>query len=413
MTRQSMGTETRLSSPIRIGIDGRLLLRPLRGMPLYAYRLALMLPEIRPKYNFVFFINRGFEHNDKPNEYEQRLHRICQSPNLQLVNADDDGEQRWEQLILPRLLREHGIALLHMPGNRICWGTDIPQVVTVHDTMEYDFLSEIIGFPQKASLSVRLWVLRKRAYVWWLYRHGIKRAHAVITVSSASARDVTHTCRIHPDRVRVIHHGVDPEFAPDDRCSTGVETRKCCLMLGGDSYQKNPQAGIRAWCKLPSDLRKRFPLVIVGATAREGSSLFSEIAEHRAMGEIIVHRWLPQHELVSLFQTAGVFIFPSRREGFGFPVLQAMASGTPVVCSRAPALDEIAGCAALKAEAEDIAGLSDAIRALLTDEQLWRFHRIQGLAHAQKFRWFESAERHANVYDSLLSGNVPAGRTPC
>jgi glycosyltransferase involved in cell wall biosynthesis len=371
-------------------------------MPLYVYRLAQYLPETRPEYRFVLFVNRGFEHNEAPEIYQERIQNLSLLPNVKIVNANDDGEMHWEQSLLPSLLRENRVDLLHMPGNRICYRAAVPQVATIHDVMEYRFLKQIVAIPPSAPARVRLWIWRKRAYVWLNYKVAIKRASRIITVSSASAGEITRTCGIPKDRIEVILHGIDPEFIPEKKHDPNPELREHCLMLGGDSYQKNPETGIQAWADLPLALRKRFPLVIVGFVPHPGSALSSAIQKYGVADQVTIRGWLSQSELISHFQRAALFIYPSRCEGFGFPILQAMACGTPAVCSRIPSLEEVAGRAACTSEPENAGGFSEHIRALLTNNELWQEYRNLGLTRSAQFHWRHCAEEHARVYESLL-----------
>jgi len=394
----------------RIAIDARHLLRPLRGIPLYVARLCHHLPSLDSKNRYYLFINRGFEHNAPPAEYEPRLEALqSRHDNLTVINRDDDAEIAWEQFELPRMVREHRIDLLHMPGNRICFRPGVPVVVTVHDIMEWIYLDTarvagVIG--SKQGLKMKAYALRILAYQWANYRFGFRRANRVVTVSWHSAGDIVKHLGIPPDRVVPIHHGLDDIFAPG-KSGTGepflpLERRRHVLMLGGDSEQKNPQGAIAAWARVPRDVRKRFPLKVVGFCGDHSSPLIEAIERHRLRGEVSVKGWVSEQELIEGLQEAALFIYPSRYEGFGFPPLHAMACATPVASTTAASIPEVMGGAGIRYDPDDHAALAAGMTGLLTDAGMWRDQVSMGLARSRSFDWQRSAEAHLKVYREVL-----------
>jgi glycosyltransferase involved in cell wall biosynthesis len=405
MTSKGTGRD----AAVRIGIDARFLLRPLRGMPHYVLGICRHMPALRPDYRFTFFINRAFEHNESPEAYGERLDGLAEAPNVDLVNMDDEAEMYWEQVLLPAAVRRQGIDLLHMPGNRIAFRAGVPVVVTVHDLMELSYLGTEHAAPAGASLRTRVYFWRRRAYVWLVYRHGFRRAARIITVSDGSRREIVEGLGIPPERVVAIHHGIEPHFRVSGRGEIGnLRERKHCLMFGGDSLQKNPEGALRAWAAVPEELRRRFPLRIVGFCGSETSPLLRALRELGLEGEVTVTGWIDTDGLVRALQESALLLFLSRREGFGFPLLEAMACGTPVVCSDIPSLAEIAGSAAAVVVApDDAAGAAAGMARLLSSPQDWAQSVAQGRERAAEFSWQESAEKHLRVYESVLQ-STPA-----
>ena len=128
-----------------IGIDARFFLRPLRGIPLYVTRLCQLVPTLNREYQFIYFINRAYEHNEKNEDNEIIIEKISrQNDNVIFINQDDNAEIMWEQNHLPRLLKKYDVGLLHMPANTTCYTGTIPTVVTIHDVMEYIFFASTI-----------------------------------------------------------------------------------------------------------------------------------------------------------------------------------------------------------------------------------------------------------------------------
>ena len=387
-----------------IGIDARFILRPLRGIPLYVLRLYEHLPKLKPEYQFIFFINKAFEHNDKPQKYKQRIRAIEEkSQNIRFVNVNSDGEFFWEQCILPRLVKDYKVNLLHMPANRISFFSGIPTIVTLHDVMEYIYLLDEkypLSWGKNRSLRYLLYNLRYRFYLKAMYRVFFKRAVQIITVSKNSAADIEKHLKIPRKRISVIYHGVDPEYLsnkPKPRSQ-----RFFTLMLGGDSYQKNPQVAIKAWSLVGEKLRQRFPLKILGFCGSENSPLLEAIQKYGLKNEIDIQPWVDQNVILNAFRNAALFLFPSRYEGFGFPLIQAMACGTPFITTNRASIPEVIGDAGLVYEPNDAVGMSLGIEKILSDTIFWQHQVRLGLQRVQIFKWENSAQKHLEIFESLL-----------
>lgn len=381
----------------KVAIDARFVLRKQRGMPLYTFMLCKLIPKILYQHQFVLFINKGFEHNDSAEKYQVRLDEICKLDNVEIVNADAEDEISWEQLILPKLLKTHKVDLLHMPGNRVCLFTRVKQITTTHDLMEWHSL-KIFRYYKNRSLKENFYFFRQKAYLWAVYRLGLSFSDHVLTISQYSKRDITQSFPKLKNKSSYVYHGIPRGFKPplNDTSKQGV------LMLGGDSHQKNPENMLKAWAQLPKELKKAHPLTILGFVGGEDSIISKTIRALGIENDIVIKGWVTEDELIQAMQTSKVFIFASREEGFGFPLVQSMASGTPVVTSEADVLIEIGQDAICSAKAEDFLALSSAVGSLLTDEQLYNEKVKKGLTISSKFTWEHTAEHIASTYLTLL-----------
>jgi glycosyltransferase involved in cell wall biosynthesis len=244
----------------------------------------------------------------------------------------------------------------------------------------------------------------------WLRRLGdaLRKAAEVITVSHATRADLLELYPVDPDRVTAIHHGVDPErFHPPGpeevrrvRRRFGIDG-PYLLFVGGLEPRKNLDAVLRAFAQLPADLDPT--LVIAGAAVpwypRGRVALADAVSAlpPRIRRRVVITEYVGDPDRGPLYGGAEALVFPSLYEGFGLPVLEAMACGTPVLTSGVSALPEVAGDAAVLVDPRDQGAIAEGMRRLLQDESLRRRLRSSGPARAARFRWEETARRTADV----------------
>lgn len=267
---------------------------------------------------------------------------------------------------LPRVLRRLRPALAHFQ-HALPLAVPCPAVVTIHD----------LSFERRPALMGRKDRLIFRAVV----PRAARRAARVLAVSERTKTDLIELYGISAERIAVTPHGVDPAFGPGPRGRDSY-----LLFVGAIQERKNPLAAVEAAAEVG------LPLVVAGPErdARLARELKRRGAELRG--------YVAKPELAELYRGAACFVLPSRYEGFGLPVLEAMACGTPVVALPDPALREVAGDAALFAEP---GGLATAIRRALAERA--RLSEA-GLERAQRFSWDETAQRTLAVYREVLAG---------
>ncbi len=308
----------------------------------------------------------------------------------------------WEQVYLPRMLKQHQIDLVHMPGNRVCFFPGIPMVVTVHDVIEYIFLKQrYINWIAKEK---KLWnvayhtrIFLYRLALYWI---GMRKAEKIITVSNHSASDIVSRLNIERNRIHVVYHGVDNAYLNHEIIP--FEQRRFVLMLGGDSEQKNPEFALAAWKKVDPKVRRAYPLKIVGFCGNTDSELVKSVQKYELGNHIQISGWVSLEKMVWYFRHAALFLFPSMYEGFGFPLIQAMACGTPVVSSDRASIPEILGPAGKKYKLEDVSGMARGIERLLTVQREWQRQSESGYDRARSFMWEHTAQKHLKIYESLL-----------
>ena len=265
---------------------------------------------------------------------------------------------------VPRLLRRLEPDLVHFV-HALPPSLDCPGVLTVAD----------LSFERDASLMRWRERIIFRSVVPWSAR----RAARVIAVSERTKQDLLDFYGLDPEHVVVIPHGADPVFRP------GARSDSYLLFVGAIEARKNPLAALAAAQQVG------LPLVVAGP-ARD-RSLARALVERGAD----VRGFVSKDELAELYRGAAVFVFPTRYEGFGLPVLEAMASGTPVVAAPDAAVREVAGDAAVYAEPGELAAA--VMQALAERDRLV----AAGIERARSFSWEEAARRTADVYREALA----------
>ena len=217
-------------------------------------------------------------------------------------------------------------------------------------------------------------------------RDAASAADLIVTVSAFTASQVEHYLGVPAERIRVIHHGVIPRPIPD------VAREKVVLCVGAIQKRKNQALLMRAFRALPED----WTLVLAGSQGYE-----AEIALGDASDRIVITGYITEEELARWYGRASIFAFPSLDEGFGMPILEAMAAGVPVIAGNRSALPEVCGDAAELVDPESVEQLAAALVCLATDEE-WRRELIaRGRERAREFTWQRAVEKTYAVYREL------------
>ena len=230
----------------------------------------------------------------------------------------------------------------------------------------------------------------------------------VVTDSESSRADIIKHLTIPSERISVVYPGVDFERfrqarrdqdRPDAR---GERTRPYVLCVAGPDPTKNVESLIEAFSRLPDDVREAHDLVLAGDFRRR-QDIRDRATQKGIANQTIFSGVVSDDALVDLYQHAAVFVFPSRYEGFGLPVLEAMACGCPVISSNASSLPEVAGDAALLRHPDDVDGMAQDMEKVLTDSALSDRLRGVGLARAALFSWRRTAAGVVSVYERAVN----------
>jgi glycosyltransferase involved in cell wall biosynthesis len=237
------------------------------------------------------------------------------------------------------------------------------------------------------------------------------RSTLIATVSESSKRDIHMHLGIENDRIVVLYNGVDTgKFYPRPKDEVNAVMRKYglpaqyILYVGNLEPRKNLMRVLEAYLSLPASLRHTCGLVLVGGSSWLGDELYMKIREAIAAGAQIVHpdSYVPDEELPAIYSGARMLAWPALHEGFGMPLLEAMACGTPVLTADNSSLPEVAGKAAVYVKAESTKEITDAMAKLLTDDRLREQLITAGHERVTHFTWARSAHQLLGLADELL-----------
>ena len=270
-------------------------------------------------------------------------------------------------------------------------------VLTIHDLW-------LCRYPQYSKkLGGERWALQRM-------KRRVSSAQRVIAVSQSTARDFREFLDLPQERVHVIYHGVPMEFYPDHHERAWLETKRSLglpdgaylLFVGGADPRKNHRIVFRAVSQAPASLRD-YPLIMVGARQSRGDDLLETARSMGIAERVHCVGTVSGQSLRLLYSHATAFLFPSIYEGFGFPVLEAMACGAPVITSNVTSLPEVAGDAALLINPHDETDVLKALLRIIEDRSFRHTLVAKGFKQANRFTWQRTAQETLSVYEELCA----------
>jgi glycosyltransferase involved in cell wall biosynthesis len=315
-------------------------------------------------------------------------------------NLSDWAKLRFEQFTFPRLCRELGADLAHVPY----WGSPlspgVPTVVSILDLIPL-LLPEYRGGPLV------------RAYTG-LVKAATMNAKLVLTISESSRRDIVKHLGISESRVRVTYLAAGPRYSP---CRNPVEDAALChnysslpqdyvLYLGGFDARKNIETLLQVYTWAQDAIGHDFPLVVAGKLPDAHKRLFRDprvIAKALEVEEVVRYIGpVAEEDKPALYRGARAFLYPTRYEGFGLPALEALACGVPVVGSNASSVPEIVGEAGMLVKPDDARSMAGALIAVVTDDELHDKLANAAQEQARKFSWEKCARETLQAYRDAL-----------
>jgi len=399
---------------MRIGIDARTILNPEKGEAAgighYTYQLIRHLLEIDKENDYFLFFDKTVQQK-RLKKFEQENVRFRFFP---FISYNRFLPSTYRNFLTTAFISRENLDIFHSPIPSLPQGYKAPTVITVHDLTIYKF-PEL--YTNKEIMLLKL-VIPK----------AIEMAGGIIAVSQSTKKDLGEIFGISTKKIEVIYHGIDSRFFR--KCNTeevdkvkkkyGI-TKDYLLFLGTLEPRKNILRIVEAYerlrdrlvelpqLSLKDPLKKEslknysvdYQLVLAGQPGTHFKSIQERIKKSKYKDDIILPGYIDADDLDQLFEGAKIFVFPTLYEGFGIPVIEAMANGIPVVTSNVSSLPEIAEGKAILVNPFNVAEISQAIFDLLTNNKLYNEISQKGREKAKEFNWEKTARETLNFYKEI------------
>lgn len=367
---------------------------PLTGIGRYTWELASRIASLTDVEEVRFFFEGRWVSDIKTLLAQSPAKRALRQRLLRSPLAV--AAYRWvSPMVLRHRLKSFSEHLYHSPNFYLppCPG---PAIATIHDL-------SIFRCPQFHPPE-------RVAFMQREIEQALSRADFLITDSEYIRQEIIDFFAWPSEKVQAVPLGVTEQYHPrgvDETAGVltkyGLDYGSYALCVATIEPRKNIAVLLSAYQALPQSLRKRYPLVLAGGFGWRSEDIHRRIEQGRREGWLHYLGYVSEADLPLLFSAARGFVYPSLYEGFGLPVVEAMASGLPVLISNRSSLPEVAAGAALIVEAEDVAAMSDNIRVLLEDEQWRDAAAAQSLAVAKQYCWETTAAQTGEIYRTVYS----------
>jgi glycosyltransferase involved in cell wall biosynthesis len=361
---------------LRVGFDGHAFSSPAAGIRRYSRELVGALVGLGEPLEIVAL---GGDPETVPREVERAVE-----------SAHPPNNAGWMLIGLPRTAARARVNLIHAPAYTAPFWASVPVVLTIHD-VSYELHPE--WYPYR-----RDWLRR------YFYRRSAKTAARVLTVSAFSAAEISRAYGIPPETITVAPLGVHPTFGAGDpnlAVDLPANVTEPFLLHVGDLHERR---NLTVVVDALLEARRHFggaaaiSLVLAGVDRGVGAGLCAMATEAGAPEAVVALGPVSEDRVHSLYRGALAVVYPSLYEGFGLPLIEAMASGTPVMASHEASIPEVLGGAGLLLDPRDVSAWRDAIIRVVNDEALRADLKARGLARAATFTWQRTARLTLEVY---------------
>jgi glycosyltransferase involved in cell wall biosynthesis len=354
---------------MKIAFDARVISDKMHGMARYAYNLILNLAQIDAENKYVLISGNEI------------LNKLCEKhKNVSIVKCNAPLYSLREQIQIPLILRKEKPDLFHSPTFSTPMFSPCKTIITVHDLIHLVFG----GYFHK--LYYRFLASRVKKYPYW-----------ITSVSEYSKKDITNSLGISRDKVFVTHIGVESKFCPNIDESSKKE--RYILFVGNSKPHKNLIGVLNAFNLASQKSDFSHFLTLVGINENDVSQLVkTERLDPQLNKKIIIYPQCSEKELIQLYQSADLFLAPSLLEGFGLPMLEAMACGTPVITSNCSSIPEVVGNGAILVDPKNTKAMADWINDVLNENAIREEMIQKGIERAKMFSWEKTARKTLELY---------------
>jgi len=375
---------------MRIGIEGQRLFRKKKhGMDMVALELVNNLRAIDHSNEYFIFVKKG----ESP--------CLASEGNFHVIELESRPYPLWEQKTLPSAARKAGCDLLHCTSNTAPVFTSIPLVVTLHDIIYMESLSIFgKGFSnyQKFGNMYRRMVVPRV----------VRKCKKLITVSEFEKQRIADFFHIDEHKLSAVYNGVSDHFKPvtDPVELSGLKIKynlpdRFVFFFGNTDPKKNTIGVLQALSLFNKQMDEKLHLVMLDYDIKELSKLINETGDPALINYITLTGYVPNTELPGIYSLCKIFLYPSLRESFGIPMLEAMSCGVPVITSNTSSMPEVGSDAALYIDPFKPEQITEAMKKLLRDESLRSDLINKGFKNALKFSWKAMTEKVLSIYKEI------------
>ncbi len=379
---------------MKIGIEGQRLFRKKKhGMDMVALELIKNLQEIDKVNEYFIFV--------KPDEDDTVL---SETPNFKIIELDGGPYPTWEQFALPKAAKKYGCEILHCTSNTAPYYTDIPLVTTLHDIiyMESSYYRILTG-------SATTYQKFGNVYRKLIVPRVVKKSDKIITVSHFEKNRIAEFFNISNDhRLEAVYNGVSTHFKPisDEAELKRVKEKynlpdKFFFFLGNTDPKKNTKGTLKAFSDFLKQSKSDFKLVMLDYDINELEKLLTEIGDKQLIHQIVLTGYVVNTDLPAIYSLSTIFLYPSLRESFGIPMLEAMACGVPVITSNTSSMPEVSGDAAHIIDPYKPEEITEGINKILSDKEYSENLCKKGLIRSNLFSWKNMAEQILVLYNEI------------
>jgi glycosyltransferase involved in cell wall biosynthesis len=379
---------------MKIGIEGQRLFRVKKhGMDMVALELIKNLQQIDKVNEYVIFV--------KPDEDSSVLE---ETDNFKIVELEGGLYPLWEQIALPKAAKAHGCDVLHCTSNTAPIFSDIPIVTTLHDIiyMEKSYL-------QILKSSATPYQKFGNIYRKMIVPKVMKKSRMVITVSNYEKERISEFFRLEDGhKLSAVYNGVGNHFRPvTDKTELNRIKEKYNLpekfffFLGNTDPKKNTKGTLKGVSDFLKKSSSDYKLVMLDYDKAELNKILEDIGDPKMMDKIVLTGYVKNTDLPAIYSLCEIFLYPSLRESFGIPILEAMACGVPVITSNTSSMPEVSGGASYLVNPFKSEEITTAIETVLQNAELKNDLVEKGLSQHKKFSWANSAQEVLNLYNQL------------
>lgn len=381
---------------MKIGIEGqRLFRRKKHGMDMVALELIKNLQLIDKVNEYVIFV--------KPDEDKC----LSDTANFRIVELEGGPYPAWEQIALPKAAKKEGCDILHCTSNTAPVNTSIPLVVTLHDII---YLESISIFKKGGTWYQKFGNLYRR----WVVPKVVERGKKIITVSEFEKKRISRYFGWPEDndRLTAIYNGVSEHFKKITNRQELQRVKelynlpdKYFFFLGNTDPKKNTPGVLKAYADFVKQHSESIPLVMLDFDRDELKKMLAGIGEPGLINNILLTGYVVNTDLPAIYTMCEVFLYPSLRESFGIPMLEAMRCGTPVITSNTSSMPEVSGGAAFIVDPYKPDEITAAMRKLIADAKLRNDLIEKGFVQSAKFSWKSMAVEVLKLYVEIKTKN--------